>query len=451
MMKRQNKIFLVLLISGFLSLSLSVEARKPSATVNTFNPAIDSSPYISLYGSQTIQPWRYQFGSYFNYAKKPLELGIGGTTRTSIVNHLIGGDFFGALGMTDWLNVGLDIPVMLLESITAPSAAIPGNVAANVNQKVLKMGDVRVEAKIRLLDIDRYNFGIAIMPQYYAPTGSGSFLVGNNGFGAFGAKVVADTNIKNVAQLALNLGYLSRRNVTILGTRQDDSFTYGVGASVRALDWLDIIAETYGSTNVANLFKRQAESPLEVDGGLRFALPVPEGLAITVGGGAGLTFGYGAPVFRGIVGVTYPNPKHVNLPSAPPPPPPPEPVARVEKEKIVITKRVHFEFDKAVLRPISFPILDAVVDILKNNSELRKVQIEGHCDFKGSVAYNNKLSQRRANAVKEYLTSHGVSAERLTTVGYGKSKPIATNDTPEGRARNRRVEFNILEQSAGNL
>ncbi len=450
-MKRRKSVFFVALIPVFfiLLLSVTVEARDPSATVNTFTPAIDSGPYITIYGSQTIQPRRYQFGGYFNYAKRPLELGIGGATRTGIVNHLIDGDFFGALGITDWMEVGLNIPVIFLESITAPTAAIPGNVAGGENQKVLKMGDVSLESKIRLLDIDRHNFGIALVPEYYAPTGSGSFLVGNNGFGALGAKVVTDINIKNRIQMALNLGYLSRRNVTILGTRQDDSFTYGVGANIKAMDWLDIIGETHGSTNVANLFNKQSESPLEVDGGLRFALPVPEGMAITVGGGAGLTFGYGAPVARGLIALTYPNPQHVELPvEPPPPPPPPEPAAKVEKEKIVITKKVHFEFDKAVIRPISFSILDAVVDILKSNSDIHKVQIEGHCDSKGSEAYNNRLSQRRANAVKEYLTSHGVSANRLKTVGYGKSKPIATNDTPEGRARNRRVEFTIMEEGS---
>ena len=129
----------------------------------------------------------------------------------------------------------------------------------------------------------------------------------------------------------------------------------------------------------------------------------------------------------------------------PPPPPMEEALAKVEK-KIIITKKIHFEFDKAVIRPISFRILDAVVDILKTNTGIRKVRVEGHCDYKGSDAYNMRLSQRRVNAVRQYLMAHGIEGDRLVAVGYGESRPIATNETAEGRARNRRVEFTILEQ-----
>ena len=156
-----------------------------------------------------------------------------------------------------------------------------------------------------------------------------------------------------------------------------------------------------------------------------------------------MTFGYGAPDFRAILGVSYLKPRRADLP---PPPPPEEAVAKVEKKKIVITKRIHFEFDKSVIRPISFRILDAVVDIMKENPDIRKVRVEGHTDSKGSDAYNIKLSQRRSNSVRDYLISHGIEADRLVGVGYGETRPVATNDTAEGRAQNRRVEFTILDQ-----
>jgi outer membrane protein OmpA-like peptidoglycan-associated protein len=87
-----------------------------------------------------------------------------------------------------------------------------------------------------------------------------------------------------------------------------------------------------------------------------------------------------------------------------------------------------------------------VVDIMKQNPDIRKVRVEGHTDSKGSDAYNIKLSQRRANAVRDYLIAHGVEADRLVAVGYGETRPVADNGTAEGRARNRRVEFTILEQ-----
>jgi hypothetical protein len=218
--------------------------------------------------------------------------------------------------------------------------------------------DVRLEGKFRLLDIDRHRIGIAVMPYIFFPTGSGSHFVGNNSF-AGGLKGVLDAKLGNRVQTSLNLGYMARDRVVILNTEVDDMFTYGLGVSVKAVkNWMDVIAEVYGSTNVTNFFGREAEMPLEIDAGMRFNLPKPEGLQVTAGGGVGLTFGYGTPDFRAIIGVSYLKPRRVELP---PPPPPPVDTAEVKRttERIVITKKIHFEFDKAVIRPISFRILDA--------------------------------------------------------------------------------------------
>ena len=74
-------------------------------------------------------------------------------------------------------------------------------------------------------------------------------------------------------------------------------------------------------------------------------------------------------------------------------------------------------------------------------TQLRSLEVDGYTDSIGSDAYNEKLSLRRANAVKEYLQQHGVAASRMTVKGFGKSNPVASNATPEGRAQNRRVEL----------
>jgi outer membrane protein OmpA-like peptidoglycan-associated protein len=436
-MNKLLKTLWVLIASITLISPAGAWARATSATANTFWPALDDTRYFSVYGSQTLQQWQYRTGAYFHYANDPLEVGLAGVRRFGVIDHLLVGDFFGSIGFTDWFTAGLSIPVALYEDFN--------NIATGTSEKTLRMMDVRMDLKFRLLDIDRHKIGIAVIPYMFFPTGSGSRFVGNNSF-AGGMKGVLDAALGDRVQLALNLGYMARDRVVILNTEVDDMFTYGLGVSVRAVkNWMDIIAEVYGSTNVTEFFERESELPLEVDAGFRFNLPKPEGLQITAGGGVGLTFGYGTPDFRAILGVSYLKPRRVELP---PPPPPPVEEAEVkrEKEKIVITKKVHFEFDKAVIRPISFRILDAVVDIMKQNPDIRKVQVEGHCDAKGSDAYNEKLSQRRANAVRDYLIAHGVEADRLVAIGYGESRPVADNGTAEGRARNRRVEFTILEQ-----
>ncbi|MGE0083876.1 MAG: OmpA family protein [Desulfococcaceae bacterium] len=102
---------------------------------------------------------------------------------------------------------------------------------------------------------------------------------------------------------------------------------------------------------------------------------------------------------------------------------------------------INFDFDKSVIKAPYYPTLDEVVQIMNKYSYLN-VEVEGHTDSVGSDAYNQKLSERRANAVRDYLVNKGgISPSRLTTVGYGEAKPATSNATKEGRAKNRRVEL----------
>ncbi len=99
---------------------------------------------------------------------------------------------------------------------------------------------------------------------------------------------------------------------------------------------------------------------------------------------------------------------------------------------------VMYGFDSAEIKPEAFPMLDEAVSILKKNPEL-KVEIDGHTDNIGPAAYNMNLSERRAKAIMKYFVDKGVEAERLTTKGFGLTMPAVSNDTKEGRAKNRRV------------
>jgi hypothetical protein len=90
-------------------------------------------------------------------------------------------------------------------------------------------------------------------------------------------------------------------------------------------------------------------------------------------------------------------------------------------------------------------MLDEVYKVLKDHPEVGPVRVEGHTDNRGSRSYNLDLSNRRAKSVMEYLNKKGVAPKRLKFRGYGFDKPVATNATPLGRAKNRRVEFNLLQ------
>ena len=129
-----------------------------------------------------------------------------------------------------------------------------------------------------------------------------------------------------------------------------------------------------------------------------------------------------------------PPPAPAPAPMAPAPAPAPDGCGRI------VLRGVNFEFDKSNIDGASAVVLDAAADQL-NECRNVAVRVEGNTDWIGTDAYNQGLSERRAESVMSHLISRGVSASRLTAVGYGESQPIASNETDEGRALNRRVEL----------
>jgi len=126
-------------------------------------------------------------------------------------------------------------------------------------------------------------------------------------------------------------------------------------------------------------------------------------------------------------------------------PPPPEPAptpAPIVKKKIVL-RGVNFDFDKSTIRPDAAEILGEAARILREEPEV-DVSVDGHTDARGTDEYNQRLSERRANAVVERLNRLGIGPSRLQPQGFGESRPGASNDTEEGRAENRRVELNVM-------
>ena len=113
----------------------------------------------------------------------------------------------------------------------------------------------------------------------------------------------------------------------------------------------------------------------------------------------------------------------------------------VTEKEIRITQQIQFQFNKSIIRPgISFKILDEVVGVLNDNPKIA-LEVQGHTDNVGSDAYNMKLSQSRADAVRAYLVSKGIAPQRLVSKGYGFHRPLVDNTTASNRELNRRVQF----------
>lgn len=119
-------------------------------------------------------------------------------------------------------------------------------------------------------------------------------------------------------------------------------------------------------------------------------------------------------------------------------------VTTLEENVSIVLNNLFFDFDKAVLRPESFPELDRIVTLMKDKPSL-EIEISGHTDSSGPDQYNMNLSEKRANSVVQYLNGKSIGKERMKVLFLGENKPIDSNDTAAGRKRNRRVEFKILK------
>jgi outer membrane protein OmpA-like peptidoglycan-associated protein len=114
-----------------------------------------------------------------------------------------------------------------------------------------------------------------------------------------------------------------------------------------------------------------------------------------------------------------------------------------EDGTIALLEPIQFETAKSTIKRVSFPILDEVVALMKARPNLR-IGVYGHTDNRGGAAMNMRLSKARAAACVTYIVQKGIARDRLESEGFGYNKPIDTNDTDEGRARNRRTEFKML-------
>lgn len=164
------------------------------------------------------------------------------------------------------------------------------------------------------------------------------------------------------------------------------------------------------------------------------------GLASLVGCGGATTFEGGAATQ--VAGTPPP------LPAPPPPPPPKVEVIKhvqVKDDQIVIDEKIQFAVNKSDILPASNALLEEIAATMKEHTEIKKVEVQGHASSEGGAELNKKLSDARAKAVAAALTTRGIPADALTAKGYGIEVAIGDNKTEEGREKNRRVEFHITD------
>jgi outer membrane protein OmpA-like peptidoglycan-associated protein len=426
------------LVVPLLSLVGLVTARDAFAQVGDgVRPPLDARGYLTVDGSQTLDRGDISFG----------------------------------LGALDWghdLSAPGVMPVS--DAMTATLAAafglpgpIPIEIAATQPISIASIGqgtgDLGLHAKVQLLDGRKHVIGVGVIARAYLPvTASGPMsALGPSG-------VVPEVDGVIDARLG-RLRLAATAGARWISGAQTMPFG-GAAAFAVVPERFEVLAEVTGTVGLGS-----TAATLEGLGGVKLYLARNSYLTLAAGRGLDTT---GGSDTRALISIVF-EPKPAQMihddvdgppepaeppptPPAPPEPPPPPDcnatprpdgclnLAEVVESKIVILKGINFEFDKAVITPDSFPVLDAVAETLVKNPDIWKVEIGGHTDERGDAAYNLSLSDRRAAAVVVYLSQHGIDASRLSSRGYGKTRPVDTAHNEDAWTKNRRVEFVIVER-----
>jgi OOP family OmpA-OmpF porin len=482
-------------------------AQSAGIALDRFDPAPVGSEWFELDSLDMRGSVRPAFGLVVDYAYKPLVLFTAKGSQIPIVKnqfYLHGG---ASLVAFDRVRLAMDVPGAVFQN--GGNGVLDGFLLKGSNKPAI--GDVRLDLDLRLFGDHDDPITMALGTQLFLPSGQQTGYTGD-GAVRVAPHLLAAGQIGIFAYSAsVGLVYHAQHQ-DLAGIPIGGELQLGGAAGLLLADkHLLLGPEIWGRTNVTSpgeAFTKD-ESPVEwllgghvTTGSWRFGL----------GGGTGFAQGLGSPELRlvgsvafvpppsqpqppedrdhdGIVdaedacpdvkGIKTDDPATNGCPPPPPPAPPPNPdrdkdgilnevdacpdvpgqpdpdpakngcpKAEVRGGQIQIVDQVKFAVDRADILPESDAVLEAVQQILVAHLDITKVDVEGHTDSTGGAAHNQDLSERRAASVVDWLVTHGIPKDRLTSHGFGQTRPIDSNATEAGRQNNRRVEFHIVKGPA---
>ncbi|AKJ07812.1 putative repeat protein (TIGR01451 family)/fimbrial isopeptide formation D2 family protein [Archangium gephyra] len=444
-----------------------------SIDVQRYKPGPGATDLLGVYGARVDKHLGWHLGASLNYANNPLNFldkrqddFVYGVVATQVTL-----DLMGSISFFDRFELGMALPVTYQASESG--AAVMPAFAEGVNGAGL--GDLRLVPKAHLFSKGGLHLGVAV--PVVLPTAGGQGFRGGAGL-AVQPQVVGEWLSSSGVRVVANVGAHLRGEQRLSNLRTGNELSYALGARLPVGERLAVQAQLSGALGLAE--RNAEELPLELLASVQYR--VRDGLLAHVGGGPGLTRGYGTPGFRVFAGIDWtqpgeraPAPRTQPIAEAPVPvaasssveevpvapaapalietdpvrPPPDVSRVRLEADRIVILEKVHFATNKDVILDRSFELLKQVASVLKANPRVERVRVEGHTDDRGDDAFNMDLSRRRATNVRAFLIAEGIAAERLEAEGYGETRPMDTNATDAGRENNRRVEFNIEKLAGG--
>jgi outer membrane protein OmpA-like peptidoglycan-associated protein len=459
-----------------------------------FTPAGSEDGVLETEGADARIPMHPYVSAWLQYVNDPVVVVDGDEVVGSVVSDVVALDLVGSLTVWRGLEFGVGVPVFLVAAGEDAAQAQTG-----LSEPGTSLGDVTLRAGYRFRLAD--HTALALHVPVLLPTSGASNVLGL-GFGV--RPTAAFMQRLGRFELFFNLSYLIRSAEEALDFLGGDElgFRFGLRWALNKA-WRTNLIFDVGVTSALRDFFAPPTTPIEPRVGIEWWFA--DHWRLTGFFGLGVTTGVGSPDFRVGAGISYgDNPAYRPRPAPTPgdtdgdgiadeedecPDQPEDPDGfededgcpdadndqdgipdvddhcpsapetmndisdedgcpdriRLDDTRITTFERVYFKTNSDEIDERSHEMLTEVAAILKVNPDM-KIRVEGHTDSRGGAEYNRELSQRRADSVRKFLIKNGASGRQIEAEGLGQSRPIDSNETEEGRARNRRVEFHIVKE-----
>ncbi len=417
--------------------------------LQNFNPTTNGLDFVTVQSTKTLPAGEFNLGVFTNYAFNSLPFykaaGVPSSHNFSEPNDkLLSADFNLGLGISDAWDVGLSLPMVLDQTID-PTAQLGSYSDTGFTE-------IRINSKYRLHQQD--NWALAVVGSVNFDRIKNSPFTGNDPGPSWNVEAVFDYVIRPGLLWAVNLGYRLHDSGTAIPDSDviplSDQILYSSALSYFDERWQTTwIAELFGSiyTDSTSVATNRELHNLEILAGAKHAFT--DRLTGHAGITTGVYNGLASPDFRIYLGVNWRLGPVQPLPVAAAPPPAMETITEtiiteeMPPSEVIVLSSINFDTSSDEMTPTSRREFQATADRIKNHSQaLKKIIVEGHTDGRGTEAYNLALSQRRADSVVRVLKSE-LGTVAIQGIGKGESRPIASNDTVAGMAKNRRVELKI--------
>jgi outer membrane protein OmpA-like peptidoglycan-associated protein len=420
-------------IYGTLALMLAAYVSSARANIcgtdfQNFNPTSSGIDFVTVHSSETLKPCILNMGLFVNHAANTLTY-AGGNKQN---DRITGADLSAGVGLTQNWDMGVGLPFILEQTVGDYNGATAFTKRG--------LNEVKLNTKYRFSGDDSHGYAAVLSFNFNT--------IQNNPFAGAGAgpttnfELVADTTLGSWA-LAANAGYRWRQPGSRIPNQPyeplRDQFIYSAAASYLIKNYdSKVIFEIVGSqaAKSSNYDTDRSLNALEWIGGVKH--DISHNIAFHVGGGTGIGKALGSPDWRVYTGLNWTfGPICDTSPGI-------QKVREGDHDVYTFNAGVLFAHDKSEIRDATITgDIDKLMTEL-NRTGFSRISIEGHTDSVGSVIYNLNLSQRRAESVKRYvIQKYHVPENKITTAGFGPSRPIGDNGNFQGRQQNRRVEFKV--------